>query len=59
LKRKARPLAQMKPGPVEAEKADAYYLLPVGNGAAAPKKGDFIDVWLRPVAHEMERLVRV
>ena len=44
----ARPLTTMKAGPVEAETADAYFMLAVGNGQRPPKKGDFIEVELRP-----------
>lgn len=44
----ARPTANMRPGPVEAEHADAYYLLLSGKDAQPPKKGDIIEVELRP-----------
>lgn len=44
----AWPTASMKPGPVEAEQADAYYFLLTGKEFASPKKGDMIDVELRP-----------
>ena len=36
------------PGPVEAEQADAYYVMPSWSGIAPPKKGDIIEVELRP-----------
>lgn len=38
----------MHPGPVDAEKADAYYAMPTGDGGNVPHKGDFIEVELRP-----------
>ena len=44
----AWPLAGMRPGPVEAEAADAYYAMPTGDGDTAPACGDFIEVELRP-----------
>lgn len=44
----ARQLPSKKPGPFEAEKADAYYMMPSGDGMTIPGKGDFIEVELRP-----------
>ena len=44
----AWPLAGMRPGPVEAEAADAYYAMPTGDDDTAPVCGDFIEVELRP-----------
>lgn len=44
----ATPTKSGRPGPVEAEGASAYYMLPTGPGHEAPQPGDFIEVELRP-----------
>ena len=36
------------PTALEAEQADAYYLMPSWEGEAIPEKGNFIEVELRP-----------
>ncbi|SDB22173.1 molybdopterin molybdotransferase MoeA [Eubacterium oxidoreducens] len=44
----AYPTKTMRPGAVEAEGADAYYLMPTWEGQRPPQKGDMIEVELRP-----------
>lgn len=44
----ALPVKSGRPGPMEAETADAYYLMPSGPGITPPQEGDFIEVTLRP-----------
>jgi len=44
----ATPTASGRPGPIEAEAADAYYAVGMGPGLSAPKAGDIIEVTLRP-----------
>jgi len=38
----------MRPGPLEAETANAYYFLDAGGVVPAPQPGDFIEVEYRP-----------
>ena len=44
----ARPLENAHPDPVEAENADAYYVMPSFDAEDPPQKGDMIEVELRP-----------
>ncbi|MCR5666923.1 MAG: molybdopterin molybdotransferase MoeA [Eubacterium sp.] len=44
----AYPTRSMRPGPLEAEGADAYYLMPTWEGKKPLKAGDMIEVELRP-----------
>ena len=44
----AFPAGGINPTPVEAENADAYYLMPGWEGKMPPKIGDLIEVELRP-----------
>lgn len=44
----AMPLSAVRPGPLQAEEANAYYFRDTEDGAVAPGVGDFIDVEFRP-----------
>lgn len=44
----AFPLRKMHPGPVEAESADAYYMMPTGTNGTPAKAGEWIEVEVRP-----------
>lgn len=44
----ALPFEALHPGPVEAETADGYFFMPAGPDPEPPKKGEMIEIELRP-----------